>query len=149
MCLSRLLPCGRDQTDTMKNESCSASGFVSYRKVARDFFFLRTQIRYHFRLKSSKGSLLPKVQKIQAPEQDCEAPSHLHFYPAPRPAPHSPTVLQAKPALVAAASLPSPRESQASAPRGPRLGGSGPRSAPRGCSGRGPPSKIKPGSAQH
>ena len=39
MCLSRLSPCGGDQRDTMKNESCSASGFVSYRKGARDFFF--------------------------------------------------------------------------------------------------------------
>ena len=41
MCLSRLSPCGGDQRDTMKNESCSASGFVSYRKGARDFFFFK------------------------------------------------------------------------------------------------------------
>ena len=35
------LGCGEDRSDTMKNESCSASGFASYRKSARDFFFFK------------------------------------------------------------------------------------------------------------
>ena len=60
MCLSCLSPCGEDQSDTMKNESCSASGFISYRKVARDFFFFLNANQVSLSLKTLKGSLLPK-----------------------------------------------------------------------------------------
>ena len=46
------LGCGEDQSDTMKNESCSASGFASYRKVARDFFFLKNTNQISLPLKT-------------------------------------------------------------------------------------------------
>lgn len=115
MCLSCLSPCGENQSDTMKNESCSASGFISYRKVARDFFF------FFLNAKPSKAHCCLK-NKCQAPEHDFRGPWPSHFLPrtpTPTPQPHAPvkTSSHLSPSLPGILWDP-PLPSQASAPRG-------------------------------